>query len=43
VLRSVLSHRLGRDPGEPGYVTGALIEVGADGDVDVSPYDPLDH
>lgn len=43
ILRSVLSHEHGHDLGEPAYVTGALIRVGPDGDVETSPYDPLDH
>lgn len=43
VLRSVLSHEHGRDPGEPAYVTGALIRVSPDGVVETSSYDPLDH
>jgi broad specificity phosphatase PhoE len=42
VLRSVLRLVDGRDPGEPAYVTGALLEVGAAGEITTSPYDPLD-
>jgi broad specificity phosphatase PhoE len=42
VLRSVLRLADGRDPGEPAYVTGALVEVGSAGTVTTSPYDPLE-
>jgi hypothetical protein len=41
VLRSVLRVVDGRDPGEPAYVTGALVEVGSAGTVTTSSYDPL--
>jgi broad specificity phosphatase PhoE len=41
VLRSVLRLVDGRDPGEPAYVTGALIEIDAAGTVTTSSYDPL--
>lgn len=43
LLRSILSEVNGQDPGEPGYVTGALIQVSSTGQVDTSPYNPLDH
>lgn len=42
LVRSVLRHADGRDPGEPAYVTGALIRVGRGGRIQTSPYDPLD-
>ena len=41
LLRAVLLRGTGRDPGEPGYVTGADLRVPSDGDVTISPYDPL--
>lgn len=41
LLRSVLSEETGQDPGEPAYVTGALIRVSSTGEVVTSPYDPL--
>lgn len=41
LLRSVLAEATGEDPGEPSYVTGALLRVNAAGEVAVSPYDPL--
>jgi broad specificity phosphatase PhoE len=41
VLRSVLRHGTGRDPGEPGYVTGARLHVTAAGVQSIDPYDPL--
>jgi len=43
LLRSVLSAVDGQDPGEPGFVTGALIEISATGRLKTSPYDPLNH
>ena len=42
LLRSVLLHGTGSDPGEPGYVTGADIRVSEDGSVAITAYDPLD-
>jgi broad specificity phosphatase PhoE len=41
VLRSVLRHGTGTDPGEPGYVTGARLQVTAAGVRSIDPYDPL--
>jgi broad specificity phosphatase PhoE len=41
VLRSVLRLADGRDPGEPAYVTGALVEVDPAGTVTTSSYDPV--
>jgi broad specificity phosphatase PhoE len=41
VLRSVLRHGTGVDPGEPGYVTGARLQVTAAGVRSIDPYDPL--
>jgi len=41
LLRSLLGGAAGRDPGEPAYVTGALVEVSASGALEVSPHDPL--
>ncbi|GCD88198.1 histidine phosphatase family protein [Nocardioides sp. LS1] len=41
LLRSVLHHATGSDPGEPAYVTGAEIRVSATGDVVISAHDPL--
>ena len=41
LLRSMLAASSGEDPGEPAYVTGALVRVAASGDIDVSPHDPL--
>lgn len=43
LLRSILSEVSGQDPGEPAYVTGALIQVSSTGQVDTWPYDPLNH
>lgn len=42
LLRAVLSGVTGRDPGEPRYVTGALIQVSSTGQLATSPHDPLD-
>jgi broad specificity phosphatase PhoE len=42
VLRSVLLHATGEDPGEPAYVTGAEIVVGQSLRLTIRPYDPLD-
>lgn len=41
VLRAVLAAGTGSDPGEPAYVTGALIHSGAEGGISVSQFDPL--
>jgi broad specificity phosphatase PhoE len=41
VLRAVLRHTTGADPGEPGYVTGARVTATAAGITDITPYDPL--
>ena len=41
VLRAVLLHATGADPGEPGYVTGAALTVAAGGNVRITAYDPL--
>lgn len=41
VLRAILIGANGTDPGEPAYVTGSKLTVRADGDIDISPYDPL--
>jgi broad specificity phosphatase PhoE len=42
LLRAVLLHASGTDPGEPGYVTGADIRVHPDQRaVSIHPYDPL--
>lgn len=43
LLRSMLSVATGEDPGEPDYVTGSVVEVSASGQLDVKPYDPLNH
>ena len=43
VLRSVLRAGTGTDPGEPGYVTGALLRVQIDGRPSVEAFDPLQH
>lgn len=43
LLRAMLRAATGRDPGEPAYVTGALVEVGGSGQVTVSSFDPLNH
>ena len=40
VLRAVLRHATGADPGEPAYVTGADVRVRAGGP-HITPYDPL--
>ena len=42
LLRAVLLHGTGSDPGEPAYVSGADIRVAADGAVAITAYDPLD-
>jgi broad specificity phosphatase PhoE len=42
VLRSVLRHGTGSDPGEPRYVTGARLVVTAAGVRSIDPYDPLE-
>lgn len=41
LLRAVLLRGTGHDPGEPGYVTGADIRARPNGDVAITPYDPL--
>lgn len=41
VLRAVLSDATGQDPGEPEYVTGAVLDIDADGEVCAAPHDPL--
>jgi broad specificity phosphatase PhoE len=41
LLRSMLRVTTGEDPGEPGYVTGALVRVGAAGQLHIEPHDPL--
>jgi broad specificity phosphatase PhoE len=41
LLRSLLADAAGQDPGEPAYVTGAVVRVGPAGQVETSPYDPL--
>lgn len=43
LLRSILSAVGGQDPGEPGFVTGALIQISSNGQLKTSPYDPLNH
>jgi broad specificity phosphatase PhoE len=43
LLRAVLCAADGKDPGEPPFVTGALLQVSSTGQIDTSPYDPLDH
>ncbi len=40
LLRAVQLHATGHDPGEPGYLTGAVLQIGG-GRVRVRPYDPL--
>ncbi len=42
VLRAVLSAVFGQDPGEPAYVTGALVRVST-GQIEITPHDPLNH
>ena len=42
VLRAVLSAVTGQDPGEPTYLTGALIRV-SPGQIEITPHDPLSH
>lgn len=41
VLRSVIKAGTGSDPGEPPYVTGALVTIGTDRAVSIIPFDPL--
>lgn len=41
LLRSVLRHATGDDPGEPAYVTGAEVRVSRTGQVAISAHDPL--
>lgn len=41
-LRAVLSAVTGQDPGEPAYVTGALVGVST-GQLEITPHDPLSH
>ena len=41
LLRALLREPAGADPGEPAYVTGALVRTGPDGSLDVTPHDPL--
>lgn len=41
LLRSVLRHATGTDPGEPPYVTGARLHVHPDRRIDISPVDLL--
>lgn len=41
LLRSMLSVATGEDPGEPGYVTGAMVRVSSSGLIDIEPHDPL--
>ena len=41
LVRSLLRHAAGDDPGEPGYVTGAELVVDATGRVTISAHDPL--
>lgn len=43
LLRSVLSAVVGQDPGEPGFVTGALIQVSSSGQLRTSLHEPLNH
>jgi broad specificity phosphatase PhoE len=43
LLRAVLCAADGQDPGEPPFVTGALLQVSSSGQIDTSRYDPLDH
>ena len=40
-LRSLLAAATGQDPGEPSYVTGALVQVRSSGELEISPHDPL--
>lgn len=41
LLRAVLQHATGADPGEPAYVTGARLLVDPSGSVDITAYDAL--
>lgn len=41
VLRSVIKAGTGTDPGEPGYVTGALLRISHQRTVTIEPFDPL--
>jgi len=41
LLRSVLRAVDGEDPGEPGFVTGALIQISTNGQLKTSHHDPL--
>ena len=41
LLRAVLSAATGQDPGEPPFVTGALVKVSPTGQIDASPHEPL--
>lgn len=43
LLRSFLSAVVGQDPGEPGFVTGALIQVSSSGQLRTSRHEPLNH
>jgi broad specificity phosphatase PhoE len=43
LLRSVLRAMDGADLGEPGFVTGALIQVSTNGQLKTSHYDPLQY
>lgn len=43
VLRALLQHASGADPGEPAYVTGAEIRVAVGADPQINAFDPLDH
>ena len=43
LLRSVLRAAGGADLGEPGFVTGALLRVSANGQLKTNPYDPLEY
>jgi len=40
LLRAILSAVDGQDPGEPPFVTGALIQISSTGQLNTSPYDP---
>ena len=41
LLRSMLAAAHGVDPGEPAYVTGALVQVTSSGQSNISPHNPL--
>lgn len=43
LLRAMLSAASGTDPGEPGYVTGALVRLSSTGESGIERYDPLNH